>query len=309
MEIIEKSLDFQLNKETAIAIGKFDGVHVGHRRLLQEILDRKDKGLLACVFTFDKSPAALFGKGDEKVLTTLEEKRRIFDRMGVDILVEFPLTFETAATPPEDFARLYLSKALRGRFIAAGEDLSFGRKGEGNAQLLREMSEELKLEVKTIPKVCREEQEVSSTYIRGLLEQGRMEAVTTLLGEPYSFYGRVCHGHHIGRTLGFPTVNIYPETDKLLPPFGVYFSKVEVDGHIYGGISNIGCKPTISGREQVGLETYLYDFDADLYDKEIRVSLLAFRRPEQKFSGLDALKKQLDSDIAAGEKFLIDHCD
>jgi riboflavin kinase/FMN adenylyltransferase len=323
LEIISESVDFQLNRETAIAIGKFDGVHVGHRRLLEEILEKKKDGLEACVFTFDVSPAVLFGLSDGKVLTTRREKRKIFEGLGVDVLVEFSMNLTTAAIPAEEFARKYLSGALCGRFIAAGEDLSFGQYGKGNAELLRRLSGELAFEVRTIPKVSVDGVQVSSTYVRSLLEQGKMEEVTRFLGEPFFFHGVVTHGRHLGHTLGFPTLNLLPEEEKLLPPFGVYFSKVRIDGRLHPAITNIGRRPTVSAAEpgkvqklgeaaqavkqelpvtHVSVETYLYDFDGDLYEKEITVYLHHFHRPEQKFESLDALKAQIALDVAAGKE-------
>ncbi len=296
MEIISESIDFQLNRETAIAIGKFDGVHVGHRRLLEEILEKKKDGLAACVFTFDKSPAVVFGLSDGKVLTTREEKRQIFEELGVDVLVEFPMNLQTAATPAEDFARHYLSDALCGRFIAAGEDLSFGQYGKGDAALLQRLSGELSFTVKTIPKVCIDDREVSSTYVRSLLEAGKMEEVSTFLGESYCITGIVAHGNHVGHTLGFPTINLVPANDKLLPPYGVYFSKVRIGGKLYPAISNVGQKPSV-GEFQVGIETHLLDFDEDLYGNEVTVYLHHFQRPERKFDSLDALRQQIAEDV------------
>ena len=300
MEIIADSLDFQLNRETAVAIGKFYGVHVGHRRLLEEILAKKQEGLEACVFTFDISPAVLFGKSDGKVLTTREEKRRIFKELGVDILVEFPMTLESAAIPAEDFARRYLSEALCASFIAAGDDLSFGQYGKGNAMMLRRLSGELGFEVKTISKVCIDGQEVSSTYIRSLVEQGEMEKVALYLGESFCVEGTIVHGRHMGHSLGFPTLNLIPAKDKILPPFGVYKSLVRDGEKLYRGISNVGKKPTVGEEEQTGVETFLYDFDGDLYGREVIVHLHHFMRPEMKFESLDALKAQISSDVQAG---------
>jgi len=303
LEIIADSLEFQLNRETAIAIGKFDGVHIGHRRLLEEILAKKREGLEALVFTFDISPAVLFGAGDGKVLTTREEKRRIFRELGVDILVEFPMTMETAAIEPEDFARRFLSGALCGRFIAAGEDLSFGRYGRGNAKLLLSLADELGFEIKTIPKVKLQAEEVSSTLIRSMVEQGRMQQAKDFLGEPYQVTGRIVHGHHMGHSLGFPTINILPPEEKLLPPFGVYYSKVRVGEALYLGITNIGKKPTVGGGEQTGVETFLYDFEGDLYEQEAEVYLHEFLRPERRFESLEALKEQIAHDVHEGRRY------
>lgn len=301
MEIIAGTTQMQLERETAAAIGKFDGVHIGHRRLLEEIISRKKDGLAACVFTFDPPPAVFFGCSDGKELTTREEKRLLFERMGVDILIEFPLNEQTAATPPEEFAREILAGQMQVRFLAAGTDLSFGAKGAGNAALLRRLGPELGFEVQTIDKVCLEGQEVSSTLVRTRVEQGEMESVERLLGMPYMVAGQVVPGRQLGRTLGFPTVNLLPKEDKLLPPKGVYLSRVHHRDKVYRAISNVGCKPTVTREHIMGVESYLYDFTGDLYGETIEVHLCTFRRPERRFDSVEALREQLEDDIAAGK--------
>lgn len=300
VEIIADTTQIQLAQETAVAIGKFDGIHIGHRRLLEEILARKKSGLTACVFTFDPPPAVLFGYSDGKELTTKQEKRLLFGRMGVDILVEFPMNRETAAMAPEVFARDVLAGQLQVRFLAAGTDLSFGAKGAGNAGLLRRMGPELGFEVKTIDKVCMEGEEVSSTLVRREVEEGDMERAQRLLGMPYMIAGEVVRGNQVGRTLGFPTVNILPGEEKLLPPNGVYFSQVRCGDRVYRAISNVGYKPTVTDRKVMGVESYLYDFEGDMYGKHVEVYLHKFRRPERRFDSLEALREQLQEDIAAG---------
>lgn len=300
VEIIADTTQIQLAQETAVAIGKFDGIHIGHRRLLEEILARKKSGLTACVFTFDPPPAVLFGYSDGKELTTKQEKRLLFGRMGVDILVEFPMNRETAAMAPEVFARDVLAGQLQVRFLAAGTDLSFGAKGAGNAGLLRRMGPELGFEVKTIDKVCMEGEEVSSTLVRREVEEGDMERAQRLLGMPYMIAGEVVRGNQVGRTLGFPTVNVLPGEEKLLPPNGVYFSQVRCGDRVYRAISNVGYKPTVTDRKVMGVESYLYDFEGDMYGKHVEVYLHKFRRPERRFDSLEALREQLQEDIAAG---------
>lgn len=297
MEIIADTSEFYIERETAVAIGKFDGVHLGHRKLLDEVLQAKKRGLAACVFTFDPPPSVLFG-GDAHVLTTNEEKHRIFERMGIDFLVEFPMTLETAAIPPSTFIVDYLVGQLNTKFIAAGTDISFGRRGEGNAELLKAMAAEYDYDFKLIDKVKNADgEEISSSLVRECIAIGNMEKAESLLGAPYSVTGTVVKGNHIGHTLGFPTINIYPDENKLLPPFGVYAGKTEVKEKVYRSISNVGCKPTVGGEVRPGVETYLYDFDGDLYGEEATVELSAFRRPETKFESLDALKAQLQRDI------------
>lgn len=300
LKIIAGTSDFYLGRETAAAIGKFDGVHIGHRRLLEEILIRKRDGLAACVFTFDPAPSVLFGETDVRELTTREEKRVLFERMGVDILIEFPLTFETAAMEPEVFVWQVLRERMQVRYLAAGSDLSFGNRGRGDAGLLRRLGPELGFFVDIIDKVCVEGRQVSSTDIRAQVEAGSMELAERLLGMPYMIVGEVVAGNRLGRTLGFPTVNLIPEKGKLLPPNGVYFSQVRCRGKLYRAVSNVGYKPTVTRERVVGVESYLYDFDQDVYGEHIEVYLRAFRRPERQFESVEALKAQLMEDISAG---------
>lgn len=296
VEIISGTTDFYLNRETAVAMGKFDGVHIGHRRLLEEITAQR--GLTSCVFTFDPSPARFFSIGDGRELTTKEEKRTLFERMGVDILIEFPLTRETAAISPKAFVSDILAGQLKARMIAAGTDLSFGAGGRGDGKLLRKMGEELGFLVKIIDKVCLEGQEVSSTYIRSQVEAGNMEFTELLLGIPYPVMGQVVSGNHIGAAkLGFPTANLLPGEEKLLPPNGVYESEVICRGRRLKGITNVGRKPTVESVGALGVETYLYDFTEEIYGEMLEVYLKTFKRPERHFESLEALKEQLRKDI------------
>lgn len=303
MEIIADTLNFQLDRDTAVAVGKFDGLHVGHRELLGRIIEQRDRGLAPCVFTFDPSPAVFFGLSDGKELMTREEKRRAFQKLGVEYLVEFPLTEESAAIPPELFIEEMLVKRLKCRYVAAGEDVSFGSRGAGDAALLHRMGHQHGYEVQTIEKIRMYGREVSSTYVRSQVESGHMEEAARLLGIPYTVSGSVRHGAGLGHALDMPTVNLQPPAEKLLPPYGVFFSRVLYQGKYYKAVSNVGCKPTVTDEGRVGVETYLYDFDREIYDEEIQVQLLAFHRPEQRFDSVDALKRQLRADMEAGRRY------
>lgn len=303
MEIIAGTTDFYLEKETAAAVGKFDGLHIGHRRLLDEILARRKDGLAACVFTFDPAPAVLFGTSDGMELTTRQEKQLILERMGVDILIEFPLTAETAAMPPEIFASQVLGERMQVRYLAAGSDLSFGQGGKGDAALLKRLAPELGFSVDIVEKVCAEGSPVSSTRVREQVEAGKMELAERLLGMPYLLAGRVTAGNRIGRTLGFPTLNILPEPTKLLPPRGVYYSKVRCRGKLYPAVTNVGYRPTVTADRVMGVESYLYGFDKEIYGEQVEVNFLSFRRPERRFDSLEKLKAQLEEDVAAGAVF------
>lgn len=307
MDIIANTLDFQLNRDTAVAMGKFDGLHIGHRKLLEMVLKQRDRGLAPCVFTFDPSPTVFFGLSDGKELMTREEKRQAFREMGIELLIEFPLTRESAAMEPEDFVGQILEKRMRTRYVAAGEDVSFGRRGAGDGALLRRLGAQYGYEVQTIEKLKLHGREVSSTYVRSQVEAGHMEQAARLLGDFYTISGRVCHGARLGHGLGMPTVNLQPPAAKLLPPFGVYFSRALYQGHSYAAISNVGCKPTVTDAGLAGVETYLYDFDRETYGDDIRVQLLAFHRPEQRFPTVEALKRQLQADLEAGRMYNFQH--
>lgn len=304
MRIIENTTEFYLEQKCAIAIGKFDGIHLGHRKLLDGILKQKTKGMLTTVFTFDTSAAAFFC-GESKELMTREEKREAFAKMGIDVLIEFPLNRQTAAIEPETFVETFLVKQMKATYICAGQDISFGNKGAGDYALLDRLSRVFGYAVEIIDKVAYKEEEISSTRVRNAVREGRMEETAQMLGNPYFISGTVEHGRKLGRTLGMPTANILTPEEKLLPPNGVYFSRVKLDGVSYPGISNVGCKPTVSDKAVMGIETYLYDFTGDIYGRDITVELLKFKRPEMKFGSIEELKKQMQSDIDEGRQFIL----
>lgn len=303
MQIISGTTDFICEGNTAAAIGKFDGLHLGHRKLLGEIQKARQDGLKSAVFTFDPSPAVFFSGQPRKELSTREEKREAFERMGIDILIEFPLNRQTAAIPAEDFVREILCARMHTRFLAAGTDLSFGDGGRGDWRLLKALAGQLGYQVQVIDKLLYEGREISSSFVREQVQAGNMETAARLLGEPYRVSGQVMHGKRLGRTLGMPTVNLLPGENKLLPPNGVYYSRLSCDGMEFTGITNVGCRPTVSGSGQMSVETYLYDFHREIYGEYVEVSLRSFRRPERKFSGVEELKENMARDIEAGKEY------
>ena len=303
MQIIAGTTDFKILQPTAVAIGKFDGLHRGHRELLKLVLEKKKAGLLTTIFTFDPPPEVFFGKRQLKEITTREEKRIVFEKMGVDILIEFPLDEITAALLPEDFVKTILKDKMNMSYLAAGYDLSFGYQGAGDAKLLKLLAPTLDFELNIIEKICENGREISSTYVREEVEAGAMNHVKELLGEPYMIIGEVVHGAKLGRKIGMPTINLLPEKEKMLPPNGVYYSRTQIGEKEYKSITNIGKKPTVSNVEQIGVETYLYEFDQDVYGKNAIVKLLEFKRPERKFADLDELKTQMIKDVNEGREF------
>ncbi|MBQ6788487.1 MAG: bifunctional riboflavin kinase/FAD synthetase [Lachnospiraceae bacterium] len=303
MKIIKNMTEFHIDEPTAVAIGKFDGFHCGHQKLLRKMQEQKEKGLATVVFTFVPSPAAFFSKEPLKDLTTIEEKRSIFEKAGIDYLIEYPFYQETADMEPETYIKKVLVERIHAKCIVAGEDVSFGKRGAGNYQLLAEKSKDYDYDVIIIEKVQYDGREVSSTFVREEVAKGNMELVHQLLGIPYHVGGEIVHGRKLGRTLGMPTINQIPRGEKLLPPRGVYYSYVMYGDRKLPSITNIGVKPTVTDTVIMGVETYIYDFDEDVYGEELEVYLLYFKRPEMRFDSVDALMKQMSEDIEEGRKY------
>ena len=306
MIIIKDTTEFNIDAESAVTIGKFDGIHRGHRELIDRILEKKKDGLQSVVFTFDKSPLEFFSGKTVPGLTTVEEKRRIFEFLGIDVLVEFPLNKETAATDPERFIDDILISKLNMKYIAAGTDITFGYKGLGNAELIKEKATG-HYDYDIVDKLILDGDEVSSSLIREIVAIGDMEKASKLIGVPYAIKGKITRGNQIGRTIGFPTINIEVSRDKLMPPFGVYYTEISIEGKHYNGITNVGTKPTVTDDETVFAETNILDFNEDVYDKSATVKLLHFARPERKFDSLDELKSQISNDIEGGVTFFTLH--
>ena len=294
MRVITGTREFQIEEPTAVTIGKFDG----HQKLLREMLCFKERqGLKAAVFTFDMAPSGVMRGQVQTVITTNQERRNKMAKMGIDYLVEYPFDQDTAHMRPEDFVSEVLVRQMHAKAVVVGTDCSFGYKGKGNVQLLKEMSKSCGFEAVIIEKEQDDHRDISSTYVREELDLGNIEKANELLGEPYAIHGVVVHGNHIGgAVLGFPTANILPPPEKHLPPFGVYVSQVLVDGRLYRGVTNIGKKPTIAGESPVGVETFIMGLEENLYGKEIEVQLLNFERPEQKFASLKELKERIEKD-------------
>lgn len=303
MKIIKDTTEFYIEEPTAVAIGKFDGFHCGHQKLLAKMQEQKEKGLATVVFTFAPSPAAYFSKESLKELTTIEEKRSIFEKAGIDYLIEYPFNQEIADMEPEIYIREVLVERIHAKCIVAGEDVSFGRRGAGNYHLLLEKAKDYHYDVVIIEKVQYEGREVSSTFVREEVAKGNMELVHQLLGIPYHVGGKIVHGKKLGRTLGMPTINQIPRDTKLLPPKGVYYSYVMYGDRKLPSITNIGVKPTVTDKMVMGVETFIYDFNEDVYGKELEVYLLYFKRSEMRFDSVDALMKQMSEDIEEGRKY------
>ncbi len=297
MRIITTIEELYSEAATAVAIGKFDGVHLGHRKLLSSVVKASADGLLPCAFTFEPSPERFFGGSTQHILSTRDEKRRLLEEAGIELLIEYPLNRESAAIAPEAFIREFLHRRLKAARIVAGADLSFGAEGRGDFALLNAMRPECGYETEEIEKLLIDGSAVSSSRIRALVAKGAMEDAALCLGNSYSLEGEVVHGAGRGKSFGFPTLNLIPPEEKLLPPFGVYLCNAYLSGKKWDGLCNIGMKPTVSAEQRVGAESFLFGLDRDVYGEKLRVELLHYTRPERKFEDINGLKKQLDADI------------
>ena len=295
MEYITGRTDYKIEYNTALTLGKFDGIHKGHQKLLSRV---RSLGPLmkSVVFTFDVNPALAVSRKEGTILTTNEERKAVVERFGIDYLYECPFTEEIRNMEASDFVRKIVSD-LNVRFIAVGSDFGFGHNREGDYRLLQNMSGQLGYKVEVVDKERYLGREISSTYIREVIGQGDMETAEKLLGYPYTVKGVVGHGRQLGRTIGIPTTNVIPIKEKLLPPNGVYVSKVTVGGETHMGVTNIGVKPTVGDENEKGAETFIFDFDKDVYGKNITIELHKFIRPEMRFESLEKLKEQMEKDI------------
>jgi riboflavin kinase/FMN adenylyltransferase len=311
MQVIAGTRAFSIEEPTSVTIGKFDGRHKGHQKLLREMMELKQKyGYKIAVFTFDMAPAGVVSGKKQTVITTNQERRNNMEKMGVDYLVEYPFNTEVAHMTAEEFVAQILVGQMHARAIVAGTDCGFGYQRSGNAELLRKLAPKYGYETVIIEKEQDDHRDISSTYVREELDLGNIEKANELLGEPYSIHGIVVHGNHIGGPrLGFPTANILPPPEKHLPPFGVYVSRVLVRGKYYSGVTNIGRKPTVEGDAPIGVETFLLDLEGemDLYGEMIEVQLLNYERPEQKFASLDDLKARIELDKQYASEYIKNH--
>lgn len=303
MEYIAGTTQFKLSN-TAVTIGKFDGLHLGHRQLLELTAKHKEQGLAAVVFTFMLHPSYVISDKDFELIYTEEEKRVKLKRLGMDVMVSYPFSIETKNMEPEDFILQILKDKLDARVLVVGEDFRFGRNRRGDVALLRQFEQECGFKLIACQKRKLNDNIVSSSTIRSLLKAGEMEKANAMLGQPFSIRGEVVHGRRLGRTIGIPTVNLLPPDMKLLPPCGVYASRILAGGIYYGGVTNIGFKPTLGGEEYIGIESHIFDFDKDLYGKTVEVELISFIRPELKFATLEELAIRMKEDIALAKSRL-----
>lgn len=306
MQYITNTKEFHIAEPTVVSIGKFDGLHNGHRKLVAEMMKYRQDGRKAAMFTFSTPPGTLVKGSRQKVIMTNREREQLLEDAGLDYLVEYPFDEQVRSMEPERFVKEILVEKMNAEVIVTGPDCRFGYQAAGDRKLLETIAPKYGYRYLVVEKEVDEDSKIiSSTYVRELLSEGEIARANKLLGYRYFITGIVEHGNSIGHKRLYPTANLIPEPEKQLPKYGVYVSRVTVCGKRYGGLTNVGKKPTIEGKNPAGVETYLYDFEGDLYGKEMKVELLDFVRPEMRFDSIERLKKQLDYDIKTCRKLYV----
>ena len=282
------------DRPTAVTLGNFDGLHLGHRSLINLTKQfAQEQGLKSVVFSFSPHPMLVFNrKEDFALIVDPAEKKFQMEQMGIDTYIEYPFDAEFAAMSPEDFAIKLIFEKLQCRVLVVGENYHFGKGAAGDYELLQRLGAERGVMVIEVPFVLYGEERVSSSRIRRCLLEKDLEDANRMLTVPYFIMGTVAEGKKLGRTIGFPTVNIIAHPLKLFPPNGVYATKTLYKGQYYYGVTNIGKNPTVNGTKKI-VETYLFDFDKMIYGETLQTYFYKFLRSEQKFPSVEELQRQI----------------
>lgn len=289
-----------VDEKTVCALGLFDGVHLGHRLVIGRAAELAKNDMKTAVFTFDSETVT--SKGRLELLLDEEEKRRKISELGADYIYspDFSLYKDLSA---EDFVRKILVGKLNCGAAVCGKDYRFGREAQGDTELLSRLGEKYGFKVASLDKLMQDGEEVSSSVIREHIRKGEIERANALLGYTFGYRLKVEHGNELGRTWNFPTINQVLPEKTVLPEFGVYCSRVTIDGKQYVGVTNIGVKPTVNSSELPLAETYIVDFDGDLYGRTVEILLDRFVRPERKFDSFEELKAEIGRNVQQAKEY------
>lgn len=296
MEIYNKILNS--SEKTSVILGFFDGIHKGHLSVINSgISYAKKNNLKSVVFTFEKNPRLEFDKSNPNStsIITRKDKIRILSELGVDIVYFIPFG-EVRNMTPEDFFNDIIIGKFNAGFVSCGFNYHFGRNGEGDTNLLKDLCNKNNIDINISLPVSYKGEYVSSTRIRKLLKEGNIKLINELLGKKFSFTSKVVHGKALGRTIDIPTINQIFEDNFAVMKFGVYATTALIDGKNYYGLTNIGVKPTVTDENKVICETWFPEFSGNLYDREITLFFIDFIREEKKFDNLNSLKLQIIKD-------------
>ncbi len=303
MKIINSTDLINSNTEYGIGLGNFDGVHRAHEFLITELVSEcKKRNIKSMIYTFRRHPGNVLDNEKIKLISSLERRIERFRELEIDCLCLVDFTEEFSKISANLFVKKILKEKYNVKLVVTGFNYKFGKGGKGNTDRLIKLSGELDFDVVIVPPVMLENKIISSSLIREKISEGKMESVRNMLGRCYSIKGKVEYGNKIGREIGFPTANIVPLKDFVLPKAGVYYSKTIVDGKTYDSITNIGNKPTVSINKRTVIETHIFYYSELLYGRDIEVQFVSMIREEKKFSSIKALKKNIISDIKKVKK-------
>lgn len=307
MKIYEGVEHFGQVKNPVVTSGTFDGVHLGHQKILRRIRELADEinGETVLISFWPHPRMVLYpNEHNLRLLTTFEEKTKLLRNLGIDHLLTIPFTREFSELSSAEFIKNILIDKIQIRKLVIGYDHRFGKNREGSFEFLKSNIGLYNFDLEEISREDVDNVGISSTKIRKALEEGKVKVANEFLGRDYELNGIIIKGQQLGRSIGFPTANVHiPHDYKLIPCDGAYAVKVEVENQTYGGMLNIGNRPTVNGSSQT-IEVHLFDFDGDLYDKRICVKLKDYLRPEIKFSGLESLQSQLAKDKQEAKRIL-----
>lgn len=306
MKIYNNVSEFDSDVQTVITIGTFDGVHMGHRKIIKRLIDSAENGhLQTALLTFYPHPRMVLQQSEDlKLINTIEERKLILEETGLEHLIVHPFTIDFSRLSAREYVEEILVKSLNAKKIVIGYDHHFGRNRNANIEDLREFGKEFGFEVLEISKQDIEDVAVSSTKIRRSLEDGDLETANKYLSLAFFLSGEIVRGKGLGKNMGYPTANMdIKETYKLIPKQGVYVVASVIDGEKYFGMMNIGTNPTVGGQDR-SIETFFFDLDKDLYGQHLHIQLLKRIRSEVKFDGLDALVKAMSADEIFAKNYI-----
>lgn len=297
MKIFHGTDNAGIARGTVLTLGVFDGLHLGHQKIMEIVVSRaRAAGAIPTAITFDPHPrAVLYPENAPPLLQTLDQRLSSFEVLGIEqaIVVRFDTDF--AAQDAKVFLSSIVHERLQAKEVYLGKGFAFGKNRGGNVELLRKMSQELGFYADEVDEVSLRGQRISSSKIRHLLAEGKVNLARRMLGRPYGIEGQIVRGDQRGRTIGFPTANLKPR-NRVVPKFGVYATATLIKDQWRRSITNVGVRPTFTGDKEPSIETYVFDFDGDLYGEVLRVRFLHRIRDEKKFGGIDELKAQIQKD-------------
>lgn len=304
MKIFHGTENANISRPTVLTLGVFDGLHLGHQRIMQTVVERaKAANAAATALTFDPHPrAVLHPESAPPLLQTLDQRLAAFEVLGIEQAIVIQFNREFAAQDAETFLAETVAERLHAKEVYLGKGFAFGKNRGGNIELLRKMSRDLGFFADEVPEVRLRDERISSSKIRELLAAGKVNKARKMLGRPYGVEGVIVRGDRRGHTIGFPTANLHPH-NRVIPKFGVYTTATLIDDVWRRGITNVGVRPTFETDTEPSIETYIFDFDGDLYGDVLRVRFLHRIRDERKFGGIDELRAQIEKDTGRALRF------